>query len=322
VERFILGELPKEELREIEEMRSRDPELEAKIREIERSNAEILSAYPVDETVRRIEKRARLEEAGQAAREAASQQAGAEEAPRQDGAEEAPDSGRRTAGNRGIRDEHGEQGRQGEDGGKRPRIIPFAGSIPRFALPVAAAAAVALFFIFSQQLQLFDTGARAPVSHDQPGVRLKGADPGIYVFRKSGETADPLSPGARADEGDLLQLGYVAPGADYGVLFSVDGRGTVTLHFPPSPDGSTEIEQGGVVMLEASYRLDDAPDYERFYLVTSEQSLEAGRILREVRRTIGTTGELPASREELERRDTPLIPAEGELKWYVFELKK
>jgi len=284
VERFLLGELPKEELREIEEMRRTDPELEAAIREIERSNAEILTAYPVDETVRRIEERAHSSHSDSRAHE---------------------DGGEREA--------------RGE---KRKNIIPFAGTIPRFALPVAAAAAVALFFIFSQQLQLFGPGTRAPVAHDQPGVRLKGADPGIYIFRKSGESVRPLKSGARAKGGDLLQLGFLAPKAEHGILFSVDGRGTLTLHYPASPESSTEIEGGGVVMLDSSYRLDDAPDYERFYLVTSNIDLEVETVLQSVRSSIETEGELPASTVELENMDPPLIPAEGDVKWYVFELKK
>jgi hypothetical protein len=147
-------------------------------------------------------------------------------------------------------------------------------------LGVLATAAVAAFLVLNLPGEQ-NTGP--VVAGDQytdrngETVRLKGAEPKLIVWRKSGEEPERLKAGATAGEGDVLQLEYNAAGASHGVIASIDGRGVVTLHYPAAADGSTELDDG-VVALGHSYELDDAPDFERFFFVTSNESVDVARV--------------------------------------------
>jgi hypothetical protein len=68
--------------------------------------------------------------------------------------------------------------------------------------------------------------------------------------------------------GDVLQLSVVSAGRPYGVVVSVDGRGVVTRHGPGDGTLAARLPAQGAVPLDHSYRLDDAPAFERFFLVT------------------------------------------------------
>lgn len=106
-------------------------------------------------------------------------------------------------------------------------------------------------------------------------VRLKGSGPRLLVFRKQGEQAAQLRPGSEAQAGDLIQLGYLASGQRYGVIVSVDARGGATLHFPATPAASLELQRSGPTLLEQAFQLDDAPAFERFFLVTTDEAHRA-----------------------------------------------
>ena len=74
-----------------------------------------------------------------------------------------------------------------------------------------------------------------------------------------------------------MQLSYVCADPEYALIVSVDGNGVVTSHFPEDSTDSALLEKGGEFPLSYSYKLDDAPSFERFYLVTSNEefSLES-----------------------------------------------
>jgi hypothetical protein len=116
-----------------------------------------------------------------------------------------------------------------------------------------------------------------PVSHtvqpvdDGSGERPKGLLPTLHVFRVTDAGAEQLEPEASAHEGDRLQVSYIAAGAKYGMVLSIDGRGTVTVHLPLAGAEAAPLSKNGDTTLGSSYALDDAPAYERFFLVTSDQ---------------------------------------------------
>ena len=144
---------------------------------------------------------------------------------------------------------------------KAARAWAFGGSL------VVAAAALTLVVL------------PAPVSDNvvdeptiEPGVRKKGLQPELQLFRVTDAGAQQLDPeAASAHEGDRLQLSYIAGEDRYGVVFSVDGRGTVTVHMPLSGSQAVELSPEGATILGSSYALDDAPAYERFFFVTSAE---------------------------------------------------
>jgi hypothetical protein len=108
----------------------------------------------------------------------------------------------------------------------------------------------------------------------------KGIAPHMVLYRRHGEQVEMLTDGARAGAGDMLQLGYVAAQARYGAIVSVDGSGTVTLHFPDAETASTKLTvEGGEQLLGHSYELDAAPAFERFFFVTAAQPLDVKKVM-------------------------------------------
>jgi len=96
------------------------------------------------------------------------------------------------------------------------------------------------------------------------------------VYRKASPNPELLGKDVVVHPGDTLQAGYAGAGRRgndkplFGVIASVDARGSVTLHLPEAPGAAVRLEKGKTV-LPAAYELDDSPGFERFVLVTSEQ---------------------------------------------------
>ncbi len=101
-------------------------------------------------------------------------------------------------------------------------------------------------------------------------TRLKGLAPQLVLHRQRGESSERLTDGTRAAEGDVVQVAYVAAGSVHGAILSIDGRGTVTLHAPEEGTHSAALAPAGTHALPRAYELDDAPAFERFFLVTSD----------------------------------------------------
>jgi hypothetical protein len=105
--------------------------------------------------------------------------------------------------------------------------------------------------------------------------------PGLAIHRQVAEAAELLGAGAPAKAGDVLQLTATPRGAGHGVILSVDGRGAVTLHYPDAPGSSTALPAGlPSVPLPHAYELDDAPAFERFFLVTAHRPIDVGAVVR------------------------------------------
>jgi len=126
-----------------------------------------------------------------------------------------------------------------------------------------------------------------PVTFDD---RIKGASTenssielSVYIKEKSSGEGVKLTNQANVKEGNTVQLAYqVSGGASaekYGVIFSIDGRSSVTMHFPYAPWQSTLLVSGKPVPLDEAYTLDDAPNYEIFFFVTGEKPLDVGKIM-------------------------------------------
>jgi hypothetical protein len=110
-------------------------------------------------------------------------------------------------------------------------------------------------------------------------VRLKGPPSRLVIHRQVAGGVEVLRSGATARAGDLLQLGYVVARPGYGVIVSLDGLGQVTRHLPAEGAGAAPLETGHEVLLPASYRLDAAPAFERFLLVTSPAPFRVDEVL-------------------------------------------
>ena len=250
LEQFHLGELGAAQERRVRRELERDEILRGRLAEIERSDGQIRVDYPAERIVPLI-------------RERALREGSVSEDP---SGERGPDVSGSDVGSADVRnaDMRGPDVR-GPDV-RRPWRIPTLA----WAIPVAAMALVLL------ALPIF--------LRPSDETRLKGAVPHLLVFRKTATGAEELAPGAAAKKGDVLQLSYVAGEAKYGVIFSVDGRGTITWHVPPAYAGGTlgapALDPKGPALLPKAYELDDAPGFERFFLVYSTRPFQVADVER------------------------------------------
>jgi hypothetical protein len=112
-----------------------------------------------------------------------------------------------------------------------------------------------------------------------PTERVKGTstkpanpNPSINLYRQKGREVQALNNGDFARSGDVIQITYNAGEEEYGVIFSVDGNGNITRHFPENSWNAGQlIHRNDETPLDFSYELDNAPDFECFIMVTSKK---------------------------------------------------
>jgi hypothetical protein len=149
---------------------------------------------------------------------------------------------------------------------------------PVFALSLAATcvAGLAVFLLVRQpggRPAIVQTGGTtgpllAPEPPEEPGIK---GDPSVLIHRRTKGGEELLRDRQVVRRGDTLQLGYVARGKQFGVIASIDARGTFTLHLPETPGPATKLAQGREHHLPRAYELDDSPGFERFVFVTSDK---------------------------------------------------
>ena len=156
----------------------------------------------------------------------------------------------------------------------REKIRPITLKRVLYGGPVLATVIVFLFIVFFR-----DAGI--------PGhIRIKGEESidftktQIIIYRKKNNEVELLKDGNHASAGDLLQIAYIPAGKTNGVIFSTDGNGTVTLHYPEQRGASSLLKQEQKVLLTSSYELDDAPDFERFFFITAMKEIDVEDIVK------------------------------------------
>ena len=147
---------------------------------------------------------------------------------------------------------------------------------------------------------------------DGQGSGIKGLEPSLAVYRQTPTGSETLADGAPAHAGDVLLIGYVSAGRTYGAIVSIDGRGIVTRHLPVQGGRAATLRAGGTILLDQAYELDDAPAWERFYLVTAEHEFDVDAIIEAARRA--------ASRDL--RSPPPSLPLPGDLTQATFRIQK
>ena len=143
----------------------------------------------------------------------------------------------------------------------------------RFITYAAAAVLLAAIIIPAGLRNSKLSNANAPVE------RIKGnatapanTEPQIKLYRQKGREIQALNDGDFARSGDIIQITYNAGSDEYGVIFSVDGNGNITRHFPENSWQAAHLDQrNDEIPLDFSYELDNAPDFECFIMVTSKK---------------------------------------------------
>lgn len=291
LERYLLGELPEGARLHLEVRLGSDPELRNRLESLRASDAEILKQHPPESVAWRLQARLRRENAEKAIRtskgpsflwrlelspRAATMLATAcllalvvipawlmtrGESP----------AGTEVSGTQVV-DSRVLETDDGADGGKGAEADNDA---PSSALEERDRTEEEPLII-----AMDEADPSAPDERGVPGndTRIKGLEPALALFRKTGSGAEPLQPGAKARPGDVLRIGYRSGGLRYGAIFSVDGDGNVTRHWPLAGDSAGRLE-GGEALLPGAFELDAAPEYERFYLLASERVFPLNPVL-------------------------------------------
>jgi len=144
----------------------------------------------------------------------------------------------------------------------------------------------------------------------EEGVRSKGDGATLYAHRRTPDGTERLQDGSTARRGDLVRLQYDGAGAAYGAILSIDGRGTVTRHLPSEGDTAAPLTVSGIVSLDVAYELDDAPRWERFFLVTGTQPFSVDQIAAAAR---AASAAAQANGEAPERLELPETLAQSAL---------
>lgn len=242
LERYLTGDLPEGEMREIRELEKTDEIFAGRVKMMREDNAAILKKLPFERLSEKMEARefgAGLNGAGRGA------------------------------------------GMNGAGNGVNIRLVKFAAA----AALVLAVVSVALF---SQREIGPDAGTQVAggaqvmdvamvdasnISAGAGDTRIKGLDARMEVWKKTGDSAVQMPNLGEVREGDEIQLRYAVPEKCFGMLFSMDGNGTLTMHMA---DGSSAValEPGKMTTLPFAYKLDNAPKFEKFFLLTSRTAFE------------------------------------------------
>ena len=243
LERYLTGDLPEGEMREIRELEKTDEIFAHRVKLLREDNAAILKKLPFEKLSEKMEAR----ELG--------------------------------AGlNGGL---NGALNGAGRGVGANFRLVKFAAA----AALVLAVVSVALF---SQREIGPDVGTQvaggaqvmdvamadaSEISGGAGDTRIKGLSPRMEVWKKSGDSAIQMVNMSEAHEGDEIQLRYSVPEKCYGLLFSMDGNGTLTMHMAEG-NKAIALEPGKMTTLPFAYKLDNAPKFEKFFFVTSREAFE------------------------------------------------
>lgn len=152
-----------------------------------------------------------------------------------------------------------------------------------YGTPVLAAVLILVFVVYLRD-------GTAPVHNRIKGEEsLDFSKTQILIYRENRGEVELLKSGDKTKAGDLIQLGYIPAGKIYGVIFSIDGNGVVTLHYPEKTDSSTLLNQEKKNLLTSAYELDNAPDFERFFFITAEEEIDVTKIIIQAEELAGSS---------------------------------
>lgn len=240
LERFLTGDLPEEEMNKLRELEANDAMFASRVKMLREDNKAILNKLPFETLAERIADATDAAEEGRANLGTVTETAGT-------AAKNAP----------------------------RFTLVKFAAA----AMFVFAVALVA-FFAQSETSVMNERvgsdvanvnglqGTQVALADTQSDTRIKGLDARMEVWKKTSAGIVQLNDLDSVGEGDEIQLRYAVPEKCFGLLFSMDGNGALTLHMG---DGvkAIELAPGKMNSLPFAYKLDDAPYFEKFFFVTS-----------------------------------------------------
>jgi hypothetical protein len=172
----------------------------------------------------------------------------------------------------------------------RARLGARGSSPRRFAAAWAISLAATIAVV---AVALASRGGAPEPSDDRIKGDASSGRPALALYRRTPEGSEQLADGDTAHAGDLIRVGYRASGRRYGLIVSIDGAGTVTMHLPAAGDRAVPLKNDPIVLLDEAYELDDAPRWEEFFFVASETAFDAAPVVEAARQAAGTEASVP-----------------------------
>ena len=235
LERYLTGDLPESDMREIREMEATDEIFANRVKMLREDSEAILRKLPYDHLAERLDSL----------------------------------PGRSVSGN-GMFAGNGK---------------PAGFGIVKFAAAAALVLAVMTVAVFSQRSISLEGGTvlannadgsqvmEVAMADQNDDMRIKGLSARMEVWKKTGDSAVQMENLGEAREGDEIQLRYAVAEKCYGLLFSMDGNGTITMHMGEG-NKAIGLEPGKMTTLPFAYKLDNAPKFEKFFFLTSKDEFE------------------------------------------------
>lgn len=240
LERFLTGDLPEEEMNKLRELEANDAVFANRVKMLREDNKAILNKLPFEKLAANL-------------------------------GTDAAEKGRANLGT----DAAGIAAKNVAKNAARFTFVKFAAA----AMFVFAVALVAFFAQRETSVMNERVGSdvatvngsqntRVALAENESDTRIKGLDARMEVWKKTSAGIVQLNDLDSVGEGDEIQLRYAVPEKCFGLLFSMDGNGALTLHMG---DGvkAIELAPGKMNSLPFAYKLDDAPYFEKFFFVTS-----------------------------------------------------
>lgn len=140
--------------------------------------------------------------------------------------------------------------------------------------PVLALAGSLVLLCVILPLVIFE----GPVRQPNNAVRIKGTQSQFWIYRETKLGSEMLKSGDTVQAGDNLQIQYYSVAGRYGFIYSKDGKGQITRHFPGKGDSAAPLLKGERYLYQ-SFALDDAPGFENFFFISSKSVFELSGIL-------------------------------------------
>ncbi|MCQ2063950.1 MAG: hypothetical protein MJY99_11515 [Fibrobacter sp.] len=245
LEKYLTGDLPASEMRELRELEATDELFAGRVRMFREDNLAILRKMPFESLEAKL------------------------------AAHDARENG-----------ENGAVCARGANGAGRKTAVSF--KLEKFAAAVIFVFAVVAVVAFMNSERAIsstvggaagqvaantDVNAQLAMADVEDGTRIKGMDSRMEIWKKTEKGIVQLENLSDAREGDEIQLRYSVPQKCFGILFSMDGNGTLTMHMG-NENKAIALEPGKMVTLPFAYKLDNAPKFEKFFLLTSQNEFE------------------------------------------------
>lgn len=156
---------------------------------------------------------------------------------------------------------------------EKPNVLKFPTKKHNSWIQVAVAAVILCAVGLPVTLSQRTTEVRTK-GNENSGIIAKGSNtPKLNLYKLVDSKAVKLRNKETVKAGDVIQLSYNAGVSSYGIIFSIDGNGVLTQHFPES-GMSAKLISGKECILDFSYELDNAPKYEKFFFITSKTEFD------------------------------------------------